>query len=177
MFESLFNKVAGLKAYNFIKKRLQHRCFPVKNICEQLLLILQEFWELKESQSLYGLFFVYVQEPLHIQYTVHGHDMRHESTLQYTDMRMHAFFQAMLNGDIYTQIALNNKWSFNWSLPQLGKQMPFPLNFQQKTGYLLLKSTMSIFLLKITVNDNFGFKPLLLKRCATLFCGNFLFMS
>ena len=27
---SLFNKVAGLKACNFIKKRLQHRCFPVK---------------------------------------------------------------------------------------------------------------------------------------------------
>ena len=24
-----FNKVAGLKAYNFIKKRLWHRCFPV----------------------------------------------------------------------------------------------------------------------------------------------------
>ena len=44
-----FNKVAGLKAYNFIKSRLQHRCFPVKfckflrtlnlrNICERLLL-------------------------------------------------------------------------------------------------------------------------------------------
>ena len=30
VLESLFNKVAGLKAYNFIKKRLQHRCFPVK---------------------------------------------------------------------------------------------------------------------------------------------------
>ena len=28
--ESLFNKVAGLRACNFIKKRLQHRCFPVK---------------------------------------------------------------------------------------------------------------------------------------------------
>ena len=26
---SLFNKVAGVKAYNFIKKRLRHRCFPV----------------------------------------------------------------------------------------------------------------------------------------------------
>ena len=24
-----FNKVAGLEAYNFIKERLQHRCFPV----------------------------------------------------------------------------------------------------------------------------------------------------
>ena len=29
MLESYFNKVAGLQAYNFIKKRVQHRCFPV----------------------------------------------------------------------------------------------------------------------------------------------------
>ena len=28
--ESLFNKVAGLRASSFIKKKLQHRCFPVK---------------------------------------------------------------------------------------------------------------------------------------------------
>ena len=28
--ESLFNKVADLKVWNFIEKRLQHRCFPVK---------------------------------------------------------------------------------------------------------------------------------------------------
>ena len=45
----LFNKVAGLKSCNFIEKRLQHRCFPVKfakilrpsileNICEWLFL-------------------------------------------------------------------------------------------------------------------------------------------
>ena len=27
--ESLFNKDSGLKAQNFIEKRLQHRCFPV----------------------------------------------------------------------------------------------------------------------------------------------------
>ena len=30
MLESLFNEVAGLKAWNFIKKRLQHLYFPVK---------------------------------------------------------------------------------------------------------------------------------------------------
>ena len=30
VLESLFNKVAGLKTCNFIKKRLQHRCFPAK---------------------------------------------------------------------------------------------------------------------------------------------------
>ena len=29
MLESLFNKVAGLKVCNVIKKSLQHRCFPV----------------------------------------------------------------------------------------------------------------------------------------------------
>ena len=29
-WESLFYKVAGLKTCNFIKKRIQHRCFPVK---------------------------------------------------------------------------------------------------------------------------------------------------
>ena len=50
VLESLFNKVAGLKVWKFIKKRLQHKCFPVKfmkfsrtpifiNICERLLLI------------------------------------------------------------------------------------------------------------------------------------------
>ena len=49
MLESLFNKVEGLQACNFVKKRLQGRCFPVnivkflkipilKNICEQFLL-------------------------------------------------------------------------------------------------------------------------------------------
>ena len=30
VLESRFNEVAGLKACNFIKKRFQHRCFPVK---------------------------------------------------------------------------------------------------------------------------------------------------
>ena len=30
MLEAFFNKVAGLKACNFIKRRLQHRCFPEK---------------------------------------------------------------------------------------------------------------------------------------------------
>ena len=30
VLESLFNKVAGRRAGNFIKNRLQHKCFPVK---------------------------------------------------------------------------------------------------------------------------------------------------
>ena len=29
MLESLLNKVTDLKAYNFINKRIQRRCFPV----------------------------------------------------------------------------------------------------------------------------------------------------
>ena len=33
VLESFFNTVAGFKICNLIKKRLQHRCFPV-NICE-----------------------------------------------------------------------------------------------------------------------------------------------
>ena len=49
VLESLFNKIAGLKAWNFVKKRFQHRCFAVniakflrapilKNICKRLFL-------------------------------------------------------------------------------------------------------------------------------------------
>ena len=49
MLKSLFNKVTGLRACYFIKKRLRHICFPAKfmtflrthiskNICERLLL-------------------------------------------------------------------------------------------------------------------------------------------
>ena len=30
MLESVFNKIAGVQAYNFIEKRLQQRCFPVE---------------------------------------------------------------------------------------------------------------------------------------------------
>ena len=48
VLESLFDRVVGLQACNFIKKRHQHRCFSVnivkflrtlilKNTCEQLL--------------------------------------------------------------------------------------------------------------------------------------------
>ena len=50
VLKSLFNKVAGLQAWNFIKKRLQHSCFLVnivkflttlisKNNCEQYDLV------------------------------------------------------------------------------------------------------------------------------------------
>ena len=30
VLESLFTKVANLEAWNFIRKRIQHKCFPVK---------------------------------------------------------------------------------------------------------------------------------------------------
>ena len=54
MLDSLFNKVAGLQLSNFIKGRLQHRCFPankakflrtpiLKNICEWPLLLIVIF--------------------------------------------------------------------------------------------------------------------------------------
>ena len=41
VFESLFDKVAGLEAYNFIKKRLQHRCFPA-NVAKFLRAVFAE---------------------------------------------------------------------------------------------------------------------------------------
>ena len=45
VLESLFNKVAGLKAYNLIKKRLRHRCFPV-NIAKLLrtAFFIEQLW-------------------------------------------------------------------------------------------------------------------------------------
>ena len=62
VLESLFNKVAGLKACNFISNRLQHMCFPVniaklfkasilKNICQRQLQLF-----LKYSLSLFLVF-------------------------------------------------------------------------------------------------------------------------
>ena len=58
MLESLFNNVADLKASNFVEKRLQPGCFPVKlgkllrapilkNICEQQLLYCIDFTFIK----------------------------------------------------------------------------------------------------------------------------------
>ena len=57
VLESLLNKAADLQVCNFIKKRLQHRYFPViiakflripilKNICERLLLFIQKSVEI-----------------------------------------------------------------------------------------------------------------------------------
>ena len=54
MLEFLFIKFVGLQAYNFIKKRLQHRSFPVKfdkflrtpilkNICGPLFLLIVDY--------------------------------------------------------------------------------------------------------------------------------------
>ena len=41
MLESLFKNFAGLKAWNFIKKRPQHRCFSI-NIAKFLILLISE---------------------------------------------------------------------------------------------------------------------------------------
>ena len=54
VFESLFNEVAGLQACNFIKKKLQHRCFPV-NIAKFLRIpILRNSWKQLFLTRLYG---------------------------------------------------------------------------------------------------------------------------
>ena len=54
VLESLFNKAAGLKAFDFFKERLQHKCFPVNiakflrtvifmELLRWLLLIMENF--------------------------------------------------------------------------------------------------------------------------------------
>ena len=50
MLDALFSKVAGLQAYNFIKKRLQHKC----NYCEVFKKI--HFEELRTAASKESLF-------------------------------------------------------------------------------------------------------------------------
>ena len=54
VLESLFNKVAGLSACNFIKKKRQPRCFPVKSaksceICEIFWRTSRNDWFLAET--------------------------------------------------------------------------------------------------------------------------------
>ena len=66
MLESLFKNVAGLQACNFIKKTLQHWCFPMyfvkflrtpilKNICERLLLFVSPQNNITNSGGKFGL--------------------------------------------------------------------------------------------------------------------------
>ena len=66
--ETSNSNVTGLQAYNLIKKRLQHRCFPMsfakflrtptlENICARLLLhccLLHKAWYQKETCSVLG---------------------------------------------------------------------------------------------------------------------------
>ena len=69
---SLFNKVAGLQTCNFIKNRLQYRCFPVnfakflgtpilKNIYEQLLLYLKCYTSSIVNEVIRTIFFLYIK--------------------------------------------------------------------------------------------------------------------
>ena len=48
MLESVFNKIAGVQAYNFMKRRLQHKCFPVKKTEFLRTTILKNIWKKKE---------------------------------------------------------------------------------------------------------------------------------
>ena len=57
MLESLLNEVAGPQACDFIKKRLQHRCFPVNIVkfSRTSFFTEQLRWLLLETNSLYLL--------------------------------------------------------------------------------------------------------------------------
>ena len=45
MLESLFNKVARFQISNFIKKKLQHKCFPLNFAKFLRMPILKNIWE------------------------------------------------------------------------------------------------------------------------------------
>ena len=66
VLESLLNTAAGLQTCNFIKKRLQHWCFPMKfatflrtsilnNICERLLLFVSPQNTIANSRGAFAL--------------------------------------------------------------------------------------------------------------------------
>ena len=61
MLESLLNKVAGLKACNFIKKRLQHRFFPliVTKFIRTASFIEQLWWLLQVRRVFRSLSIIY----------------------------------------------------------------------------------------------------------------------
>ena len=61
---SLFNKVAALKAYSFIKKRLQHRCFPV-NIAKFLKTAFIYLYILYLMLTIYSYYYKKIKQ-LHI---------------------------------------------------------------------------------------------------------------
>ena len=64
MLESFFNKVAGLRAFSFIKKKFQRSCFPMKfakffrtptfkNIGERVLLYLHIIFNTMHEKDLH----------------------------------------------------------------------------------------------------------------------------
>ena len=55
MLESLYNKVTGMKACNFIKKRFQHMCFPVNitKFLRRVFLIKQPIVAASNTSSFY----------------------------------------------------------------------------------------------------------------------------
>ena len=77
VLESLFSEVSSLEAYTFIKKRLQHRCFPVN-----ILMFFRKFY-LKNTTSgcfctnreIYDIYFKYNTLSL---YYVFLHFFRHQ---------------------------------------------------------------------------------------------------
>ena len=52
MLESLFNKVAGLQTWKFVKKRLQHSFFHVSNAKSLRTPILKNIWEWQVLEEL-----------------------------------------------------------------------------------------------------------------------------
>ena len=70
VLESLFNKVAGIQVCNFIKKRLRHRCFPLK-----LANIFKKHFFTEHLRWLLLMMLLYDQYywPVHLQHCWNNH--------------------------------------------------------------------------------------------------------
>ena len=104
VLESIFNKVAGLQACNFIKKRLQHRCFPVhivkflrtsilKNICEMRCHISLFILQCKSIDAFYMRYFARFAKPATKSYT--GNEKCDISRFIYSQRRFDCFLQSL----------------------------------------------------------------------------------
>ena len=102
MLESFFNKVVGPKAYHFVKKRLQQRCFTLnitknfktnilKNICRHVFVLTDD---IKQGQNAVG---------------THGKSKRVQSYSLYCEYYLHLILSLACIILLYLYYVLYNK--------------------------------------------------------------------
>ena len=122
MLQSFFNKVAGLRAFGFIKKKFQGSCFPVKfakflrtptfkNICERLLLYLHVILFTVHEKDLHEKIQLAMREQNPLQHiNCNGFFFRKHLTTYYFHKKvLSSIFDMVLNAEGVTQRRFVNK--------------------------------------------------------------------